>query len=67
MFPHRIQAPSQADLELQVSARLEADDQAQVIVQFAKAEQYDGELLSQLDTLCAVSYTHLTLPTIYSV
>ena len=53
MFPHRIQAPSQADLELQVSARLEADDQAQVIVQFAKAEQYDGELLSQLDTLCA--------------
>lgn len=53
MFPHRIQAPSQADLELQVSARLEADDQAQVIVQFAKAEQYDGERLSQLDTLCA--------------
>lgn len=53
MFPHRIQAPSQADLEPQVSARLEADDQAQVIVQFAKAEQYDGELLSQLDTLCA--------------
>ncbi|WP_416757511.1 hypothetical protein ACMGGD_29615 [Pseudomonas sp. BNK-6] len=53
MFPHRIQAPSQADLELQVSARLEADDQAQVIVQFAKAEQYNGALLSQLDTLCA--------------
>ncbi len=53
MFPHRIQAPSQADLQLQVSARLEGDDQAQVIVQFAKAEQYDGELLSRLDTLCA--------------
>ncbi|MCY7260036.1 hypothetical protein [Pseudomonas protegens] len=61
MFPHRIQAPSQADLELQVSARLEADDQAQVIVQFAKAEQYDGELLSQLDTLCARFGERLTV------
>ncbi|WP_025126670.1 hypothetical protein [Pseudomonas sp. PH1b] len=53
MFPHRIQAPDQAGLDQQVSARLEADPQARVIVQFANAEQYDTELLQAIDALCA--------------
>ncbi|KTC34162.1 hypothetical protein AO265_41630 [Pseudomonas sp. ABAC61] len=53
MFPHRIKAPTQADLRLQVGARLEADPRARVIVQWHSVEQYDCQLLEQIDALCA--------------
>lgn len=53
MFPLRIHAPTGKDLKPKVQAHLQADPQARVIVQFERAEQYDVDLLSQLDALCA--------------
>ncbi|MCU7647394.1 hypothetical protein [Pseudomonas piscis] len=53
MFSHRIQAPGQADLDLQVSTHLDASPQARLIVQFSSLQQYDRELLARLDALCA--------------
>ncbi|WP_414159845.1 hypothetical protein ACMGG8_15305 [Pseudomonas sp. BNK-45] len=61
MFPHRIKAPTQADLRLQVGARLEADPRARVIVQWHSVEQYDCQLLEQLDALCARYGERLTV------
>ncbi|MGC5703794.1 hypothetical protein J4P02_26710 [Pseudomonas sp. NFXW11] len=61
MFPHRIKAPTQADLRLQVAARLEADPQARVIVQWHSVEQYDCQLLEQIDALCTRFGERLTL------
>ncbi|NBF04312.1 hypothetical protein GV819_18690 [Pseudomonas sp. Fl5BN2] len=61
MLPHRIKAPTQADLRLQVGARLEADPRARVIVQWHSVEQYDCQLLEQIDALCARYGERLTV------
>ncbi|MFJ7141886.1 hypothetical protein [Pseudomonas protegens] len=61
MLPHRIKAPTQADLRLQVGARLEADPRARVIVQWHSVEQYDYPLLKQTDALCARYGERLTV------
>ncbi|AZC27424.1 hypothetical protein [Pseudomonas sessilinigenes] len=53
MFPHRVKAPTQANLRLQVGARLEADPRVRVIIQWHSVEQYDCQLLEQIDALCA--------------
>ena len=38
-----------------------------VLLNLARLDEIDRDLLQELDDLVAVSYTHLTLPTIYSV
>ena len=58
----------QGNDSLEVNSKSELDDCASMSNDNASVSSEDTHMLNdELDTFCAVSYTHLTLPTIYSV
>ena len=64
-----VSVPSQILLDLPptLQAELTASQSGTVDLNSPGTRLREGITLSQLDTIATVSYTHLTLPTIYSV